>query len=401
VDTSDTPKLGLVALATPRHGGTYQYTRAMIDALKLVHGYKITIYTDSQFYADAPFPTRPLVNSRITQALNLISAELGWRRSDPFIEEDILLAPIYSTALLHTTRPFAFTLHDLQEHHYPNHFSVFQRFWRHAVNRQITKKAAIILCESKYVKEDIVRIFNVDKQKVEIIVSPPPRLLNSDRTSTSIVIRDVKTKYNLPSRFLFYPAQFWPHKNHSRLIEAFGRARKMQPDLALVLTGRPQGTFRKVMKQARTAGLERDIRHLGFVQQDELEALYELATMLVMPSLFESVSIPIYEAFMAGTPVAAAAVLAIPEQVGDAGVLFDPHSPDSIASAILLLANDPVRASGYARKGRERMSIATSKRYASNLQSLLERLRLDVSQPSDNNSSLPLAIKVTPASTSR
>ena len=82
-------------------------------------------------------------------------------------------------------------------------------------------------------------------------------------------------------------------------------------------------------------GLSEQVHHLGYVEQDDLHAIYRLATALVMPSLFESVSIPIYEAFQVGTPVAASGILAIPQQVGDGGLLFDPQSVPSIAQ------NDP------------------------------------------------------------
>ena len=88
-------------------------------------------------------------------------------------------------------------------------------------------------------------------------------------------------------------------------------------------------------------GLNERVCHLGYVEQDDLQAVYRLATALVMPSLFESVSIPIYEAFQVGTPVAASGILAIPEQVGDAGLLFDPKSVASIKDAILRIIKDP------------------------------------------------------------
>jgi glycosyltransferase involved in cell wall biosynthesis len=93
-----------------------------------------------------------------------------------------------------------------------------------------------------------------------------------------------------------------------------------------------------------------------------------------MPSLFESVSIPIYEAFQAGTPVAASAILAIPEQVGDAGLLFDPFSISSIADSILKLHSDPVLAGRLGMRGREKMASMTQEHHCSELQQLLRGL---------------------------
>jgi glycosyltransferase involved in cell wall biosynthesis len=105
-----------------------------------------------------------------------------------------------------------------------------------------------------------------------------------------------------------------------------------------------------------------------------MAAIYRLATMLVMPSLYESVSIPIFEAFQAGTPVAASSIFAIPEQVGNAAVLFDPLSPDAIAEAVLSLANDTEKSAEFSRRGKALMRNVTLERYASQLQLALDAL---------------------------
>jgi glycosyltransferase involved in cell wall biosynthesis len=94
-----------------------------------------------------------------------------------------------------------------------------------------------------------------------------------------------------------------------------------------------------------------------------------------MPSLFESVSIPIYEAFQVGTPVAASGILAIPEQVGDAGLLFDPGSTASIRDAMLAILKDPEAARRLGKKGKDKMLAMTPERYGAQLQDLLLGLR--------------------------
>src|SRR6185437_6028064 len=111
---------------------------------------------------------------------------------------------------------------------------------------------------------------------------------------------------------VFYPAQFWRHKNHARLIDAFEFVISREPNLSLVLTGNKGEEFASVMRRIESAGLKQTIKHLGYVEQEVLQAVYQLAVALVMPSLYESVSIPIFEAFQLGTPVAAANVLSLP-----------------------------------------------------------------------------------------
>ena len=144
------------------------------------------------------------------------------------------------------------------------------------------------------------------------------------------------------------------------------------PDLKLVLTGNKRDGYEAVKSAIDRLGLNEQVLHLGYVELGDLQAIYKLATALVMPSLFESVSIPIYEAFQVGTPVVASGILALPEQVGDAGLLFDPNSVASISEAMLRIEKDSEAARLLGRRGLARMSAMTPQRHGAELQKLLE-----------------------------
>jgi glycosyltransferase involved in cell wall biosynthesis len=366
-------KLGVLALAGPDNGGTYQYTLSMLQALHHVIGFDITIYGDPQNrdFAELGYPIVPFGESRTQQLAALTAYKMHVGRPDPFAAEDVLLAPIYALALLHTSKPFAYTLHDLQERYYPENFSRWQRAWRHRVHSALLGRARRVICESRQVKLDIIRFFGVPEERTIVMAAPPLRQVLTDQADAPAV----RTRLGLPAKFLFYPAQFWPHKNHLRLIEAFREVVNEVPDLKLVLTGKKRDEYDSVMGAVDKFRLSEQVCHLGYVAQGDLQAIYRLATALVMPSLFESVSIPIYEAFQAGTPVLASGVLAIPEQVGDAGLLFDPTSVPSIRQAILDLVRDPAAATLLGQKGRDRMLAMTPERYGAQLQNLLLELR--------------------------
>ena len=385
-----TIKLGVLALAGPENGGTYQYTLSILQALRHTSGFEITVYGDPQNadFIGLGYPIRPFAESRAQQVVALVAHRMHIGLPDQFASEDILLAPIYSLALLHTSRPFAFTLHDLQENYYPQNFPWGQRVWRHQVNLQMLLKARCVICESRQVQMDVIRFFGKPEAQTAIIAAPPLQQFRAHQTDDEI--QAVRARLQLPEKFLFYPAQFWAHKNHLRLIEAFREVAAEVPDVNLVLTGKPRpiGHARRRSKAARSSpeyqaamsaiekfGLNERVLHLGYVEQDDLQAIYRLATALVMPSLFESVSIPIYEAFQVGTPVVASNVLAIPEQVGDAGLLFDPTSVHSIKEAILKILKDPQAARLLAKKGQYRMSEMTPERFGAQLEGLLQELR--------------------------
>jgi glycosyltransferase involved in cell wall biosynthesis len=363
-------KLGVLVVATPDSGGTYQYSVSMLEALRYAQGYEITLYADpsNQDLVKLGYPIREFTEPRASRPTYLAADALGLRLEDPFDKEDILIAPTYSLALLHTAKPFAYTLHDLQEFHYPDNFSWGQKRWRRSVHLRLSRRAARIICESEYVKSDIVRIFNVADKKVAVIAAPPLRQTVAELSFTEL--EKVRSRLGLPNRFVFYPAQFWPHKNHFRLVEAFKQVAAQEPELKLVLTGKKNYEYGTIMRAVEEARLENNIQHLGYIEQADLQAIYHLAAALVMPSLFESVSIPIYEAFQAGTPVAASGILSIPEQVGEAGLLFDPFSSSSIAESILKLVNDPELAKRLEKLGREKMTSMTPQHYCSQLQDL-------------------------------
>jgi glycosyltransferase involved in cell wall biosynthesis len=385
-----TTKLGVLALAGPDNGGTYQYTLSMLQALQHTSGFEITVYGDPQnrCFTDLGYPVRRFTESRWQQLVALLAYRMHIALPDPFAAEDIVLAPIYSLALLHTSKPFAYTLHDLQETYFPENFSWWRRTWRHEVNSQLLFHARRVICESRQVKTDVIRSFGIPEEKTTVIAAPPLQQFLAEQSDDRI--QEARLRLRLPAKFLFYPAQFWAHKNHLKLIQAFQEVAAEVPDVKLVLTGNPRpigharrrsgsiGTsdeYKAVMNAIGQFGLSERILHLGYVEQDDLQAIYRLATALVMPSLFESVSIPIYEAFQVGTPVAASGILAIPEQMGGAGLLFDPTSVASIKQAILKILADPEAARLFAIRGRERMLAMTPERYGAQLQNLLSELQ--------------------------
>jgi glycosyltransferase involved in cell wall biosynthesis len=370
-----TTRLGVVALAGPRNGGTYQYTLSTLHALRHTTGFEITVYGDpeNREFKAFGYRLRRFAEPRWRRLLSFAASMAGLRLTDPFASEDIVLAPIYSLALLHSKKPFAFTLHDLQERYYPGNFSWWQRSWRDNTNRELLARAARVICESEYVKADIVRFFGTAAARIAVIAAPPQEqyMVEPDQAALDATRR----RLGLPDRFLFYPAQFWPHKNHLRLIEAFGEVVRQYPDVGLVLTGRTHANdYDAVMAAIARRGLSAHVHMLGFVDAGDLRAIYRLATALVMPSLFESVSIPVYEAFQAGTPVVASGILALPEQVGDAGLLFDPMSASAMRDAIVRTLADPDAARQRASLARERMRTMTPERYGRQLQELLVAL---------------------------
>ncbi len=364
-------KLGVLVLAEPENGGTFQYTLSMIEALKLYQGLKITLYTNvtNTHYAAAGFSVNHVQASLGYWIKIMLRYFSSFKGKDPFEDEDLVLAPIYSPLLLLTKRPFFFTLHDLQEYYFPENFTVFQRIWRKLINSLLTKKASKIICESEFVRNDIIRFLGVARNKIAIITAPP--LFAKDKYSP-FQIAKIKTKYNLPERYLFYPAQFWPHKNHLRLVEAFARIADQFPEVSLLFTGQKRDQFKNVFDRVEELGLTKHVIHIGYVDQSDLAALYLNATSLVMPSLFESVSLPIYEAFQYGLAVCSSDAVALSEQVGNAGLLFNPMSIEEISGALSQLLGSSSLRDKLVNEGKLKLAKLTKETYSAQLGCLFD-----------------------------
>jgi glycosyltransferase involved in cell wall biosynthesis len=363
-------KIGILATARQANGGTLLYTLSMLEALRRLPSpaYACTLYTahDNHEYDALGLPI-----VRLGGTTGVFAARLAGRRL--FDEVDVVLAPVYSMKLLGTRRPFAFTLHDLQERHLPQNFGLATRLWRRLTNRLLTRRASRIVCESRFVMQDIVRFFGVPPERVAVIPAPPVTTLR-DRPADADAIEAVRRKFALPARYVFYPAQFWPHKNHRRLVDAFARVAQTRPDCALVLTGKQRDEYEPVFARVHELGLTERVRHIGYVETADLAALYRGATVAAIPTLFESISIPVYEAFAVGTAVCASNVVALPEQIGDAGLLFDPHSEEDIAEKIGTLLDRPELRADLIERGHRRIASVTHEGYAVQLAALVDAM---------------------------
>jgi glycosyltransferase involved in cell wall biosynthesis len=348
----------------------------MIEALRLLPEYRFTLYTTktNHWYDDLGLPI-----VRLPGPAGVIS-RMATRKSNSkgpsglFSEVDKVIAPIYSTCLLASSRAFAFTLHDLQEEYYPQYLSYKQRAWRYVVNRLLARAAARIICESNNVKSDIQRFLGVESAKIAVIPAPPVSLFRI-KTADIPHLEQVRRRLSLPEQFLLYPAQFNPHKNHARLIDAFAAVTRQFPDCHLLLTGAKRLEFDRVMSKVEELNLGSRVRHLGQIDAEELVAVYKSATMVVIPTLFESISIPMYEAFSLGVPVCVSNVLALPEQAGDAAVLFDPMSAQDMSDKITATLCDASLRARLVQRGAERIGAMSIDNYAANLRRLLADLR--------------------------
>ena len=197
--------------------------------------------------------------------------------------------------------PFIFTLWDLCHRDWPNQFSEINSktfFEREKLYNEVLRKAVLIVVDSDDLVKKTVDYYKVDIEKIFKI----PFLMPS---AENIKVNDgVIEKYNLKSPFIFYPAQFWEHKNHKYIIEALSiLKRKQGVQINAVFCGRDFGSLKSLEKLAEEKEIKEQIKFLGFIPKEDVWGLYKYALALVMPTYFGPTNIPPLEALSIGCPV--------------------------------------------------------------------------------------------------
>ena len=262
--------------------------------------------------------------------------------------------------------PYVMPVHDLQHRlqpEFPEVSAAGRLEWREYLLRNGIRHSTLILADSETGKEDILELYGVygiTPDRVKVFKFSPASCLSPDVSDAERA--RVRHVYRLPERYMFYPAQFWPHKNHVRIVRALARLKEEQrSEIHLVLCGSYSGairkrTFHEVMALADKLKVSRQIHYLGYVSGDDMSGLYAEATALVMPTFFGPTCIPILEAWLFGCPVLTSDIRGIREQVGDTAILVDPRSEEAIAEGMYRLWGDETLCKELGQRGFRRLS---------------------------------------------
>jgi len=376
-------KIGIITLTFPDSGGVYQYTLTLLESFSkhLKDKYELTQIKNTIFpkILDRSIEvkhTKSNFNIEVRRLIHTftrikIGDILGNYNHPEIANLDLIISPTITLLPYHMKKPYIVTIHDIQQEYYPEFFTLKERISRKIVYKT-GQKSNIVVCESEYVKKDIIRFLKVPEKNIFIIPSPPPLCIQHKKLEEH-KYEECRLKYDLPNKYVFYPAQFWHHKNHINLVRAIKRIKdKHGEEINLILVGSKKNNFDNVMRKIQILGLQNQVKYLGYVPDEDMPYLYKLSTALVMPTLFESVSIPIWEAFYLGVPVVSSNVCALPEQVGDAGLLFDPHNIEDLAEKIYKIWMDEGLRKFFVEKGFERIRNMTLENYAKEWDKIIE-----------------------------
>ncbi|MGE5344846.1 MAG: glycosyltransferase family 4 protein [Acidithiobacillales bacterium] len=264
---------------------------------------------------------------------------------------DLLFSPLFTAVFHEPGLPHVAVAYDFQELTFPGFFDKRELKRRRAFRRDLGRADRVVAI-SEATKKDAVEKAGVDPGRVTVlppVVGPARTPLPTDEES-----RILGSLRLAAGGYAAYPANYWPHKNHERLLAAFARAQKSRRDMILVLCGALDAARQWLVALARNRGLSESVRVLPYLSEDEVTAILQGARFLVYPSFWEGFGIPVLEALSLGTPVACSDLPVLGEVAGEDALYFNPEDEASIADAMELLWTSEETRQRLSRDGRVR-----------------------------------------------
>lgn len=252
---------------------------------------------------------------------------------------DFWYSPLLILDPLDCSIPSASYIPDMQHEYFPQYFDEGTLAWRKKHFQLTADNASAIITASKDAKSDLIRLLNLDPQKVHITPFAASAIFSKKYSNK--LKNEVLKKYQLKDcKYLIYPANTWPHKNHTRLLEAFAQIKDTHPTINLVLTGYSYDQYVTIYENIKQNKLEGRVITLDYVKDEYMPILYSNAIGMIFPSLFEGFGIPLVEAMSSGCPVLCSNATSIPEVAGKAALYFDPLSVTDIEEKIDMFLSD-------------------------------------------------------------
>jgi glycosyltransferase involved in cell wall biosynthesis len=268
--------------------------------------------------------------------------------------------------------PYVYTIWDMQhlvQPWFPEISAGGEWTARDAMFRKNIRRALRTIVPNRTAAQEVMTAFGIPESRLLLLPHPTPRIESPSTEEIERVLR----KYSLTRGYLFYPAQFWAHKNHVNLLHALKLLRDGGSDDKLVFCGSDKGNEGHVRAVAESLGLTPHVRSLGFVPDADLAALYGGAFALTFTSFFGPENLPPLEAFTVGCPVVSSEYAGAREQLGDAALFVAPEDPQQIAAAVQeLQINAQLRETLIAR-GRERSSRWSGSDYVAGVLSFFDQ----------------------------
>jgi len=264
-------------------------------------------------------------------------------------------SPHYVLPLLTPCRSIV-TIHDCIHLKFPQYLpNRIAHAYAWANLRTATHRAHKVITVSEFSKKDIVRYFDIPEDKISVIPNAIDERFKVMPPESEMA--HLRARYQLPKRFIMYAGNIKPHKNIERLIDAFALVHvRGLDDVGLLITGSEVSKYSELRRAVHRYGLHKNVRFLGYQTETNLAVLYRLASVFVIPSLYEGFGLSPLEALASETPVVASNISSLPEVLGNAAILVNPYESSAIADGIVTALEDQAVINDLKEKGRVRVN---------------------------------------------
>lgn len=358
-----------IFLGCPRNnGGTHQYSQSLLEAVALLPGDRfesVALCAEREWaeiaagFGVPAFEASPgRVEKMLSGAwLHLRFPLAGWHRALAPMQAtyrlmrslrcDVWLFPGHDRWSCFWPLTSVASIHDLMHRYEPRFPEVSEvNRIRDLHTQAVARYCRAVLVDSECGRQQFCESYGAAPERVLPLPFVAPPYVRS-----AALERPAPRPADLPARYFFYPAQFWLHKNHARLLRVLARLIPEYPDMMLLLAGGLSREHGNLLRLAHELGIPDHVRFLGYVPDSEICTLYRHARALVMPTFFGPTNIPPLEAFALGCPVAISDIYGMPEQLGDAALMFDPESEDEMAEVMTRLWVDDRLCAELAERG--------------------------------------------------
>ncbi len=363
-------KIGVMLRNLQQLGGIKVYTVNLLENLL-----KIDSHNEYYFFYNHPshvgsYDHIPNVRERVVQ----FPTKLLWDQvAIPWIVKkehiDLIFNPKLSIPLF-TRAKTLFPLHGLEQFAVREVFPKLDRMYFELMMPLFCRRATAVISMTQMGIKEMVKYVKVDPKKVyHIYESHHSRFQVLPKTQ----LKHIQEKYHLPEKFLLFVGGLNPLKNFNNILKAF---KILQPRIPhrLVAVGFRRWKFEDDLKLLTQLGLKDEVIFTGFVPDEDLPSIYNLADIFVFPSLYEGFGIPVLEAMACGCPVVTTQTGCSREVAGDAAHLVNPYNPEEIAQTVLQLIQDPALKQQMIEKGLIRASQFTWEKTARATLNLMENL---------------------------
>ncbi len=281
---------------------------------------------------------------------------------------DVFFSPTHYLPF-RTSSPSVISILDISYLYFPGLFKKKDLYQLKLWGRYSIKKAKKIITISNFSKNDIIKMYKVNPDKIAVVYPGIKENLGSN--NSNLDMKDLKDKYGIASSYILFVGTLQPRKNIVKLIEAFS---KLEEKIELVIVGKKGWQFDEILDAPKKYGVEGRVKFLDSVTDEELPNFYKNAVCFCLPSLYEGFGLPILEAMQYGCPVATSNISSLPEVGGDAAVYFDPEDSEDIAKSLKSLIQDPKLRDKLIKRGHEQVKKFSWEKAAKETLKVLEEV---------------------------